>query len=178
MKKYDFGFYLARFLTIYLPSKKGIKKNKQLSYQNTFPLLIVYCKEQESIQPDKVKLRHLHRELINRFLNWLKETCSCKLATHNQRLAAIHSFFRFLIIEYLEKIEQCQQILSIHMKKMEQPLIKYLSLEGTRSFWDNQTSRLRQTVVIVFHWLLFMISVAMYRSWLICGFVTSYLRIL
>lgn len=49
MKKYDFGFYLARFLTTYLPSQKGIKINTQLSYRDTFSLLLTYCKEQEKI---------------------------------------------------------------------------------------------------------------------------------
>ena len=66
MKKYDFGFYLTRFLTTYLPSQRGIKANTQLSYRDTFSLLLIYCKEQESIQPDKVKLQLLDRELINR----------------------------------------------------------------------------------------------------------------
>ena len=136
MKKYDFGFYLTRFLTTYLPSQRGIKANTQLSYRDTFSLLLIYCKEQESIQPDKVKLQLLDRELINRFLNWLEETRNCKPATRNQRLAAIHSFFRFLIIECPEKIEQCQQILGIPMKKVEQPLIKYLSLEGTKALLE------------------------------------------
>ena len=136
MKNYDFGFYLTRFLTTYLPSQRGIKANTQLSYRDTFSLLLIYCKEQESIQPDKVKLQLLDRELINRFLNWLEEIRNCKPATRNQRLAAIHSFFRFLIIECPEKIEQCQQILGIPMKKVEQPLIKYLSLEGTKALLE------------------------------------------
>ena len=136
MKKYDFSFYLTRFLTTYLPSQRGIKANTQLSYRDTFSLLLIYCKEQESIQPDKVKFQLLDRELINRFLNWLEETRNCKPATRNQRLAATHSFFRFLIIECPEKIEQCQQILGIPMKKVEQPLIKYLSLEGTKALLE------------------------------------------
>ena len=80
MKKYDFGFYLTRFLTTYLPSQRGIKANTQLSYRDTFSLLLIYCKEQESIQPDKVKLQLLDRELINRFLNWLEEIRNCKPA--------------------------------------------------------------------------------------------------
>lgn len=40
MKKYDFGFYLARFLTTYLPSQKGIKKSTQLSYKDTLCCLL------------------------------------------------------------------------------------------------------------------------------------------
>lgn len=133
MKEIDFGFYLTRFLATYLPSQRGIKKNTQVSYRDTFSLLLIYCKEQENIQPDKVKLQQLDRELINRFLNWLEETRNCRPATRNQRLAALHSFFRYLIIECPEKIEQCQQILNIPMKKAEQPMIRYLSLEGTKA---------------------------------------------
>lgn len=102
MKKYDFGFYLARFLTTYLPSQKGIKINTQLSYRDTFSLLLTYCKEQEKIQPDKVKIQQLDRELINRFLTWLEENRSCKPATRNQRLAAIH-FFVFSSLNVLKK---------------------------------------------------------------------------
>ena len=41
MKKYDFGFYLTRFLTTYLPSQRGIKANTQLSYRDTFSLLLL-----------------------------------------------------------------------------------------------------------------------------------------
>ena len=103
MKKYDFCFYLTRFLTTYLPSQRGIKANTQLSYRDTFSLLLIYCKEQESKQPDKVKLQLLDRELINRFLNWLEETRNCKPATRNQRLAAIHSFFVFSLLNALKK---------------------------------------------------------------------------
>lgn len=103
MKKYDFGFYLTRFLTTYLPSQRGIKANTQLSYRDTFSLLLIYCKEQESIQPDKVKFQLLDRELINRFLNWLEETRNCKPATRNQRLAATHSFFVFSSLNALKK---------------------------------------------------------------------------
>lgn len=46
MKKYDFGFYLTRFLTTYLPSQRGIKANTQLSYRDTFSLLLIYCNKQ------------------------------------------------------------------------------------------------------------------------------------
>lgn len=136
MKTVDFGFYLTRFLTIYLPSQRGIKKNSRLSYRDTFSLLLTYCKEQENTQPDKVKLHQLDRGLINRFLNWLEETRGCKPATRNQCLAAIHSFFRFLIIECPEKIEQCQQILDIPMNKAEQPMIKYLTFEGIKALLE------------------------------------------
>lgn len=51
MKKYDFGFYLTRFLTTYLPSQRGIKANTQLSYRDTFSLLLIYCEYSVAAKP-------------------------------------------------------------------------------------------------------------------------------
>ena len=100
MKKYDFGFYLTRFLTTYLPSQRGIKANTQLSYSDTFSLLLIYCKEQESLQPDKVKLQLLDRELINRFFHGYAED-----------LLALFYFFRAFNDEKTKKRVYCRQTL-------------------------------------------------------------------
>ena len=50
MKKYDFGFYLTRFLTTYLPSQRGIKANTQLSYS--------FCAPSVLIESDWYKSKH------------------------------------------------------------------------------------------------------------------------
>lgn len=136
MKETDFAYHLTRFLTLYLPSQRGIKMNTQLSYRDTFSLFLEYCKSEENIQPESLRIAQIDRELIIRFLSWLEEIRNCKPATRNQRLAAIHSFFRYLIIETPENIERAQQILNIPMKKGENPMIKYLSLDGTKALLE------------------------------------------
>lgn len=136
MKETDFAYHLTRFLTVYLPSQRGIKLNTQLSYRDTFSLFLEYCKNEENIRPESLRISQIDRELVIRFLCWLEENRNCKPATRNQRLAAIHSFFRYLVIESPEKIEQVQQILNIPMKKGEKPMIKYLSLDGTKALLE------------------------------------------
>ena len=65
MKKYDFGFTLQDFDHI-PPFTEGYKSKHTIVLQGHVSLCLL-CKEQESIQPDKVKLQLLDRELINRF---------------------------------------------------------------------------------------------------------------
>ena len=56
MKDTDFAYHLTRFLTVYLPSQRGIKMNTQLSYRDTFSLFLEYCKSEENIQPESLRM--------------------------------------------------------------------------------------------------------------------------
>jgi site-specific recombinase XerD len=53
----------------------------------------------------------------------------CGAATRNQRLAAIHGFYKFLQIEVPEQILLCQQILAIPYKKHANTLVNFLTLK-------------------------------------------------
>lgn len=45
MRNFDtFGFYLNKYLTVYLPGQRGLSANSILSYRDTFSLLIVFLK--------------------------------------------------------------------------------------------------------------------------------------
>ena len=98
MKETDFARYLTQFLSVYLPWQRGIKRNTQLSYRDSYSLLLKYCRDCESIPPEKLKISQIDRDFVLRFLQWLEESRGCKSSTRNQRLAAIHSFFSFLKI--------------------------------------------------------------------------------
>ena len=97
MKETDFARYLTQFLSTYLPRQVGSKRNTQLAYRDSFSLFLRYCRDQENLSPEKLTIAKVDRELILRFLQWLEDERNCKAATRNQRLAAIHSFFSFLI---------------------------------------------------------------------------------
>lgn len=132
MTKYmqnNFAQYLTNYLTVYLPSREGVKKNTITSYRDSFSLLLEYCRDYENLAPDKIDISDLSRELIFRFLDWLQDTRNCKVTTRNHRLAAIRSFFSYLAVEAPEYIEQSQKILTIPMKKSPKPALKYLTLE-------------------------------------------------
>ena len=136
MKETDFARYLTRFLSVYLPGQVGSKRNTQLAYRDSFSLFLRYCRDQENISPEKLTISEVDRELILRFLQWFEEERNCKAATRNQRLAAIHSFFSFLMVEEPQYIQQSQQILAIPMKKTDKPPLMYLPLDSIKGLLE------------------------------------------
>lgn len=152
MKETDFARYLTQFLTVYLPGHLGSKKNTLLSYRDSFSLLLKYCRDVENYAPEKLMITQIDRELILRFLKWLEEERHCKITTRNQRLAAIHSFFSFLMVEAPQYMEQCQKVLSIPMKKADKPPLMYLPLDAVKGLLeqpDRNTSHGRRDAVLL-----------------------------
>jgi site-specific recombinase XerD len=49
-------------------------------------------------------------------------------------LAAIHSFYKYLQLESLDYLHECQKILSIKFKKAKKENINYLTIEGIKLF--------------------------------------------
>ena len=136
MKETDFARYLTQFLAVYLPGHLGSKKNTQRSYRDSFSLFLAYCRDVEKLAPEKLMVSQVDRALVLRFLNWLEEERGCKCTTRNQRLAAIHSFFSFLIVEAPQYMEQSQKILNIPMKKSDKPPLMYLPLDSVKGLLD------------------------------------------
>lgn len=131
-KTLDFPYYLSRFLAKYLPGELGCSENTVLSHRDTFSLLLRYCQLYENIIPEKMVLDRFTKELAENFLLWIENERDCSISTRNQRLAALHSFSRFMQTEDVLRMYQYQQILSIPKKKPKSSPVNYISLEGIR----------------------------------------------
>lgn len=67
----------------------------------TFKILIIYCQEIKEIPSERITLNKLSSEWITGFLEWLEVNRKSSISNRNQRLAAIHSFFRYVQAEDL-----------------------------------------------------------------------------
>lgn len=132
MKTVDFPKSLADFLTKYLPAERGMSNNTIASYRTTFILLISFMEDVKGIKPQKLTFKHLTRTYIEEFLSYLEKERNCSVSTRNVRLAALHSFFKFVQYEWPEQLDECRRILSIKVKKSRRGTINYLSIEGIR----------------------------------------------
>jgi len=131
-KTADFPCYLSKFLTRCLHGEAGVSQNTILSYRDTFTLLLKYCKSQENVLPEKMTLDMLTRDLVAPFLAWLESERGCSTSARNQRLAAIHSFCRFMQLEDALRLRQYQLVISIPKKKGKKGTISYMSPEGIK----------------------------------------------
>jgi len=132
MKTADFSYYLTSFLKIYLPGEKGVSENTILSYRDTFILFLNFLKDSKNILAENITLEIITKDIIVDFLDWIENHRQCSLTTRNIRLAAIHSFFRYLQYQNPENLQEWQKILSIPVKKTEKKTINYLTLDGIK----------------------------------------------
>lgn len=73
MRPTDFSKSLTDFLTCYLPGEKGASKNTIASYKDTFILFLTFMKDEKGILADKVMLKHVNKEIVVDFLDWIEE---------------------------------------------------------------------------------------------------------
>ena len=117
MKPTNFSRHVTTYLSSYLPELRNVSKNTIASYCDTFRLLLKFCRDFRGITLERLSIAELNTDLIISFLKWLEEDRGCSVATRNQRLAAIHSFIRYVQAESPEHMFQCQRILDIPYKK-------------------------------------------------------------
>lgn len=132
MKKNNFAQYLSTFLTDYLAGTRNLSANTIISYRDAFVILITFMNEKYSIRPEKLGIQDFSPEKIKDFLDYLETEHGNSIASRNQRLVAIHSFFRYVGMQAPEYLFLSQQVLAISEKKRGQKLAKHFETGQVR----------------------------------------------
>lgn len=132
MKPTDFSKHLTDFLSLYLPGERGVSPHTVYAYKDTFLLFLGFMKEHQSIEAGKLTLQQITQECIVKFLEWLQTERHCGNSTRNARLAALHSFFRYLQYRHPIQLHEWQKILAIPIKKAEKPVMNYIKPDGIK----------------------------------------------
>jgi integrase/recombinase XerD len=132
MKPTDFSKHISDFISRYLPNEKGASTNTITAYRDTFVLLLNFIQNEKQVKLEKITLEKIKKETIIEFLDWIQKERKCGNSTRNSRLAAIHSFYKYLQGENLDHFHECQKILSIKFKKASQDSMNYLTIEGIK----------------------------------------------
>ena len=124
--------YIPRFFTDYIPKQRSLSPNTVKSYRDTVILLLNYFEDQLRLKPEKLTYSDFTSSNIEGFLNWLEESRNVSVSTRNQRLAAIHAFFRYIQYKEPAAFDHCKEVLSVPYKKSAAKPMNYLSLEEIR----------------------------------------------
>jgi len=127
MKQTDFAKTITRYLTDFLPGQRNVSPNTIKSYRDTFKQYLMFMQEEQRIKPDRISFASMTMLSIKDFLHWLETSRNVRISTRNQRLAAIHSFFRYAQTENPEILFEGQKILGIPFKKKQQQMVPHLS---------------------------------------------------
>lgn len=129
MKPTDFSIHLTNFLTHYLAAQRNLSPNTIKAYRDVFILLLRFARDVRGVATERLALAHVDAAFVEAFLDHLGTVRHCSVRTQNQRLAALHAFFRYVQSEVPERLLQCQRILAIPLRRHAQPDVGYLSKE-------------------------------------------------
>lgn len=123
----SFPALLEAFFTDRLARQRRVSPHTIASYRDTFRLLVRFVAERLTKAPADIAISDLDAPLVGTFLDHL-ETSRCNTArTRNVRLAAVHSFFRYVALQEPASIAVCQRVLAMPSKRAEQRRIEYLT---------------------------------------------------
>jgi integrase/recombinase XerD len=120
------GPFVRRFLLEEVVADRNLSLNTQRSYRDAIRLLFRFIAKCHAIEPTRVAVEQVDAQLVRAFLAHLENERESSVATRNQRLATIHSLFRFISRQVPELVEQATQIRAIPPRCTPTPAMPYL----------------------------------------------------
>lgn len=117
---------LRAFFAEHLPAVRGVSPHTVCSYRDAFTLLLRFLAEFRGLSVVRLDFKDVSPEVIVAFLEHLERQRGNGAATRNARLAAIHSFARFVATTSPEHLDLCQRIMAVPFKRARSRLVEYL----------------------------------------------------
>lgn len=153
LNKNTFSYHLTKYFAEYLPNQTAASPNTIRSYRDTFVQLMEFYKKEYRIPPEKLRYGDFTSARIESFLAYLETTRGIGVSTRNQRLAAVHAFFRYLQYRDPAGFEQCAQVLSVPFKKAPAKPMNYMSVGEVKLLFSipdqRESNQLRDLAVMV-----------------------------
>jgi site-specific recombinase XerD len=124
-----FGCHVQRFFTDYLTTQRDLSPHTLASYRDAIKLLLAFASRRHRKPVVEIGFDDFSPELVLAFLEDLETTRSNTIRTRNVRLAAIHSFFRYVAAHEPEVLGTCQRICAIPVKRTKASAVVYLDYE-------------------------------------------------
>lgn len=111
------GPSLERFFREYLTSLRGLSLQTIRSYRDALVVYLQYLAAQAGKDVIEIDIIDITMDRTIGFLSHLESVRKNSLSTRNSRLAALHTFVRFLSAEHPEHMGELQRILSLPFKR-------------------------------------------------------------
>lgn len=113
------------FFTVALP-QRGMSPLTILSYRDAMKLLLQFVAEQKRRPVVHLEIADVDDAAVRAFLDHLERNRGNEVATRNNRLAAIRSFFTFVGAEEPSLVDQCRRVCAVPLKRAPVRAISYL----------------------------------------------------
>jgi len=124
---------ITDFFMTHLAKERNVSGHTVMAYRDTLKMLLCFAAKFLSRTVDHLNFEHLSVEVVLEFLNHLENVRRNTVRSRNARLAAIHSFFRYVVGREPALASHCQRVLTIPFKKSTHRALGYLSDEEISS---------------------------------------------
>ncbi len=118
---------IEAFFTDRLMRQRQASPNTIASYRDSFCLLFQFAKQRLNKEPSNLSIEDLNAAFIGSFLNHIEKDRGNCARSRNLRLAAIHSFFKYIALQDPSHSALIQRVLAIPTKRYERKPIDFLT---------------------------------------------------
>ncbi len=127
MKPGNLAGLLQAFFTERLMHQRRASPHTIASYRDTFRLLLGFAEQRHGKAPEVLAVKDLDAPFIGTFLDHLEQDRGVTARSRNVRLAAIHSFFRYVALEEPSHVAVTQRVLAMPTKRYTRRQVEFLS---------------------------------------------------
>jgi integrase/recombinase XerD len=123
----NFAALLQAYFTDRLMGQRNASPHTIASHRDTFRLLLEFARKSLKKSPTALAAGDLDAPFIGRFLNHVEKDRGNKPQTRNIRLAAIHSFFKYVALQEPSLCALAQRVLAIPSKRHKTKPVDFLT---------------------------------------------------
>jgi site-specific recombinase XerD len=127
MTSLTIGAVVHDFFLDYLPQQKGLRPSSIQSYRDTLRMFLVFAAGQCRRGVTQLTFDDLGFERVLAFLRDLELTRRNAIATRNQRLAGLHTFYEYVGLRLPEMLRACSQVAAIPVKRCPLPETRFMA---------------------------------------------------
>ena len=123
----SFQSLVQLFFSDRLRTQLGASPHTVAAYRDTFRLLLQFASKHLRRAPSQLKTEDIDAAFLGKFLEDLELTRGNGARTRNNRLAAVHAFFRYVAVSEPGLALHCQRILAIPSKRYDRGPVAFLT---------------------------------------------------
>jgi integrase/recombinase XerD len=123
------GQVLFSFFEDHLKVQRGLRPGSVKSYRDTLKLFLIYVAGVRRRPVTRLTIADLASERVLEFLHMIETERRNHVATRNQRLAALHTFYRYLAVRHPEMLAEAERVEAIPSKRCPAPRTIFLERE-------------------------------------------------
>ena len=130
------GQTIFNFFEDFLKAQRGLRPGSVQSYRDSLKLFLVHVASTCRRPITRLDVADLSSQRVLDFLRMMETVRGNCVSTRNQRLAALHTFYRYLALQRPDMLAEAQRVEAIPVKRTAPPQTRYLERDEIEKLFE------------------------------------------